>query len=136
MSNDRRLRAYVRFDGSGRVIPGSMVLRKQKPKVGIWQEIVSYQCCDDVTINFVLASPGLTNATLTLSCNGTVIGAPMETGVTTVTDGDVLTALNTAFSAFGVFTNPSATNFSLTLSREQKTALCPQGTLSFSVAAA
>lgn len=136
MANNRNLRAFVRFDGSGRVIPGSVVLRKQKPKVGRWQEIVSYECCDDVTISFVLADPALTNATLSLFCNGTIIGSPMETGVDTTDDGEVLAALNGAFSAFGTFTNPSATNFNLTLSREQQKALCNQGTLSFSVASA
>ena len=136
MAHNRNLRAFVRYDGSGRVIPSSMVLRKHKPKVGIWTEIATYQCCDDVTISFVLADPALTNATLTLQCNGTTIGSPMETGVDTTLDADVLAALNGAFSAFGTFANPSATNFTLTLSREQKNALCPQGVLTFSVASA
>ena len=133
---DRRLRAFVRFDGSGRVIPSSVVLRKSKPRVGRWQEIVGYECCEDVTVSFVLADPNLTNATLTLTCNGTTIASPMETGVDTTSDAEVLTALNTAFSAFGTFANPSATNFTLTVSQEQKRALCPQGTLGFSVASA
>lgn len=39
-SNKRDLKAYVRFDGSGRVVPGSLVLRRKMPKVGKWQEIV------------------------------------------------------------------------------------------------
>ena len=136
MALDRSLRAYVRFDGSGRVVPASLILRKKKPKVGIWQEIVGYQCCDSVTISFILVDPVLTNTTLSLYCSGIIIGAPMETGVNIITDSDVLEALNTAFSAFGVFINPSATIFNLTLSREQKNALCPQGILSFSVASA
>lgn len=49
MANDRRLRAFVRYDGSGRVVPGSMVLRKKKPRVGRWNEITTYECCNDVT---------------------------------------------------------------------------------------
>lgn len=49
MATDRKLRAFVRYDGSGRVIPGSLVLRKRKPKVGRWQEITTYECCDEVT---------------------------------------------------------------------------------------
>jgi hypothetical protein len=49
MTLDRRLRAFVRYDGSGRVIPGSMVLRKNKPKVGRWQEITTYECCNPTT---------------------------------------------------------------------------------------
>ena len=46
MSTKRNLRAFVRFDGSGRVVAGSLILRKQKPKVGRWQEIKATECCD------------------------------------------------------------------------------------------
>ena len=42
----KTLRAFVRKDGSGRVIPGSTVLRKNMPKVGNWTEIRGYECCD------------------------------------------------------------------------------------------
>ena len=47
MANQRDLKAFVRYDGSGRVVAGSLVLRKKKPKVGRWQEILTYECCDD-----------------------------------------------------------------------------------------
>jgi hypothetical protein len=50
MANSKKdLRAYVRFDGSGRVVAGSLVLRRKKPKVGKWMEIQTYECCDDTT---------------------------------------------------------------------------------------
>ena len=45
-TNKRDLKAYVRFDGNQRVIPGSLVLRRNKPKVGNWKEIQTYECCD------------------------------------------------------------------------------------------
>jgi hypothetical protein len=48
-SNKKDLRAYVRFDGSGRVVAGSLVLRRKKPKVGKWMEIQTYECCDEQT---------------------------------------------------------------------------------------
>jgi len=48
-SNKQDLRAYVRIDGSGRVIAGSLVLRRKKPKVGKWLEIQTYECCDGTT---------------------------------------------------------------------------------------
>jgi hypothetical protein len=32
--NNQRLKAFVRFDGSGRIVAGSLILRKKKPKVG------------------------------------------------------------------------------------------------------
>lgn len=47
-TNKRDLKAYVRFDGSGRIVPGSLILRRSKPKVGKWQEIVAYECCNYV----------------------------------------------------------------------------------------
>ena len=47
--NKRDLKAYSRFDGTGRVVPGSTVLRRNKPKVGKWQEIIAYQCCNLTT---------------------------------------------------------------------------------------
>jgi len=47
--NRRDLKAYVRFDGSGRVIASSLVLREKMPKVGKWQEVAAYECCNTTT---------------------------------------------------------------------------------------
>lgn len=44
--NKRDLKAYSRFDGTGRIVPGSTVLRRNKPKVGNWVEVQAYECCD------------------------------------------------------------------------------------------
>jgi hypothetical protein len=44
--NNRPLKAYARFDGTGRIVPGSLVLRKNKPKVGTWTEVTAYECCN------------------------------------------------------------------------------------------
>ena len=44
--NQRPLRAFVRYDGSGRIVAGSLILRKNKPKVGKWREILAYECCN------------------------------------------------------------------------------------------
>lgn len=48
--NKRDLKAYVRFDGSGRIVPGSLILRRKKPKVGKWVEIPAYECCNPTTL--------------------------------------------------------------------------------------
>jgi hypothetical protein len=45
----RPLKAYVRFDGSGRIVPSSLILRRKKPKVGKWIEIPAYECCNETT---------------------------------------------------------------------------------------
>ena len=47
MANNRKfLRAFARYDGSGRIVPGSIVLRQKMPKIGKWTEIRAYECCD------------------------------------------------------------------------------------------
>ena len=45
-SNRKDLKSYVRYDGSGRIIPGSNILQRKKPKVGNWKETQAYECCD------------------------------------------------------------------------------------------
>jgi hypothetical protein len=45
-SNKKDLKAYVRYDGTGRVIPGSLILNRFKPEVGNWTEIDSSLCCN------------------------------------------------------------------------------------------
>lgn len=46
MSTSNKLKAFVRFDGSGRVVPSSLILARFKPKVGNYREINSSECCD------------------------------------------------------------------------------------------
>ena len=55
-SNKRDLKAYVRFDGSGRVVPGSLILRRKMPKVGKWQEIVGYEQFNPTTTTTTTAA--------------------------------------------------------------------------------
>ena len=45
-SNKKDLKAYVRYDGTGRAIAGSLILQRFKPKDGNWQEVQAYECCD------------------------------------------------------------------------------------------
>ena len=63
--NSRPLKAYVRFDGSGRIVAGSLILRKNKPKVGKWKEIPAYECCNVVptTTTTSTAAPTTTTST-------------------------------------------------------------------------
>ena len=60
--NKRDLKAYVRYDGSGRVISGSLILRKKMPKVGKWQEVPAYECCNTTTTT-TTATPTTTTTT-------------------------------------------------------------------------
>lgn len=76
-NNKRDLQAYVRIDGSGRVVAGSLVLRKKKPKVGKWHEIQTYECCNETTTTTTTAAPTTTTTT-------TVVEEPTTTTTTTV----------------------------------------------------
>jgi len=68
MANQRNLKAFVRYDGSGRVVAGSLILRKQKPKVGNWQEIQAYECCNfTTTTTTTTATPTTTTTTTTVA---------------------------------------------------------------------
>jgi hypothetical protein len=71
MSKSKKdLRAFVRLDGSGRVVSGSLILRKKKPKVGKWFEIQTYECCDPLDI--VNTTSTTTTATPTTTTTTTV----------------------------------------------------------------
>jgi hypothetical protein len=61
--NNKRLKAYVRFDGSGRVVPSSLILQRNKPKVGNWQEIDAYECCNYTTTTTTSTTPTTTTTT-------------------------------------------------------------------------
>lgn len=73
--NQRDLKAYVRIDGSGRVVAGSLVLRRKKPKVGKWMEIQTYECCNPTTTSTTTVAPTTTSTTTV---------APTTTSTTTI----------------------------------------------------
>ena len=47
-NNNNKLKAFVRFDGSGRIIPSSLIVQAFKPKVGNYKEIDAKECCNYV----------------------------------------------------------------------------------------
>lgn len=57
MSNRKDLKAFVRYDGSGRVIPGSLILQRSKPKVGDWKQIDANECCNPTTTSTTTTTP-------------------------------------------------------------------------------
>ena len=61
--NSRPLKAFARFDGSGRIVAGSLILRKNKPKVGKWKEIQAYECCFTTTTTTTQAPTTTTTTT-------------------------------------------------------------------------
>jgi hypothetical protein len=67
MSKRKDLKAFVRYDGTGRVIPGSLILQRSKPKVGDWKEIEAYECCNPTTSTTTTVAPTTTSTTTTES---------------------------------------------------------------------
>jgi len=63
--DNRPLKAYVRFDGTGRIVPSSLILRRKMPKVGKWVEIPAYQCCNPTTTTTTSSSTSTTTTTTT-----------------------------------------------------------------------
>ena len=63
--NRKDLKAYVRYDGSGRVVAGSLILRRQKPKVGNWKEVPAYECCAPTTTTTTSTSSTSSTTTTT-----------------------------------------------------------------------
>jgi len=45
-NNNGKLKAFVRFDGTGRIVPSSLIVQAFKPAVGNWQEIDANECCN------------------------------------------------------------------------------------------
>lgn len=63
MATNNKLKAYVRYDGTGRVIAGSLILQRFKPKVGNWQEIDANECCNPTTTTTTSSAPTTTTTT-------------------------------------------------------------------------
>ena len=79
ITNARPLKAYVRFDGTGRIVPSSLILRRKMPKVGKWVEIPAYECCNYIpptTTTTSTSSTTTTTSTSTSTTTTTTTAAP------------------------------------------------------------
>lgn len=58
-STNSKLKAFVRYDRNGRIVPGSLIVQSFKPKVGgKWKEIPYNICCAPSEGNFLLQENG------------------------------------------------------------------------------
>ena len=82
MANSKKdLKAFVRIDGTGRVVAGTLVLRRTKPKVGKWKEISAWECCapgNCVNLTLIVA----TTSTMTIGCQSTSLSQIAGTNMT------------------------------------------------------
>lgn len=137
MANQRNLKAFVRFDGSGRIVAGSLILRKNKPRVGRWYEIPAYQCCNDVPtiltvdVNLPMNYPGVT-----MYCDESQVDYQyIEDSTSLTTTTALVNSLNTAESTrqLGTYAVIDSNTIQLTVPLSVKNRLCPDGTLAFTV---
>ena len=134
-SNKRLLKAYARFDGSGRIVPSSTILRKSKPKVGNWTEVQTYECCNEVSSYDLFAIPPLpiTWPDVIFFCNeeGLPIGSGFPGTYTTLEElADAFNAeLGSMYGVFSVYND----GIKLTVSAEFKNTHCPNGVLTYGI---
>jgi hypothetical protein len=109
-NNQKKLKAFVRYDGSGRVVASSLILRKNKPRVGRWFEIPEYLCCN--------GAPSSTTTTTTNGGGGVTPTAFIKSyflntfnACNSTTDGSLLfySASTTIQAGITVFTDASLT---------------------------
>ena len=110
--NSRPLKAYVRFDGSGRIVAGSLILRKNKPKVGKWKEIPAYECCNPTTTTTTTAAPTTTTSTTVAPTTTTTTTAAPTTTTTTSFPGYYTWLMGKNIDAASACTEPTAPIYS------------------------
>jgi len=133
MAIQRNLKAFVRYDCSGRVVAGSLILIKQKPKVGNWQEIQGYECCNGATLTTTVATT-ITNFQVRLFCGGSLTET-LISGQNSASVADLVTKLNATYSLLGVFSTTGGTNLTLVMTGSQVQAICPNSAPTFTVTA-
>ena len=145
MALNRNLQAWSRVDGHGRIVPGSTVLRLNKPKIGTWELNKTYQCCNTITLTYIVPNPTINSIDFILQCGTTPVFVNY-TGQSSSVAQDVIDVLNNyvvgQFPAFGVFSTPDNTATSnvvvnLTMSTDLANIFCSyKNGLSFIVVSA
>ena len=61
---DKRInKAYVRYDKTGRIIPGGPRMNRFLPKSGGWKEVNAYLCCNTTTSTSTTTTSSSTTVT-------------------------------------------------------------------------
>ena len=134
-SNKRLLKAYARFDGSGRVVPSSTILRKNMPKVGKWKEVQEYLCCNGVELFYTPASYPIVTPHVNVFCSGINV-VDEAAGTYTANDiNELVVILNNEplIASVGYYVAQSNGSVKLTIPQSIADSLCPTGTLSFTI---
>lgn len=136
MSVVTKFKAWVRYTPSGVIIPGSVILRKKAPLMGIWREIVQNVCCDS---KLITATPGGfgNTTTVVVSCErgNSMTLVLTTTGVLTL--AELVVSLNSVASYLGDWSiNSNGTAIDLKLKDTIADAFCSVGVLGLTVTGA
>lgn len=128
---NNRIKSYSRVDASGRIIPGSTVLRLKKPVTGNWVENTTYQCCfPSITIVSTPDDVYVSDIILSILCDDVEVLAISSSGTSTTVD-EMVDSLNVNYGYLGTFST-DGTEITLLLKLEIAESLC-DGTLSMAV---
>lgn len=90
MANQSKLKAWVRYDGTGRVVTAGPIFQANKPKVGNWRQINADLCCNP--------SGSTTTTTTTSAITPTAFTVRIAGGIEEAC-GDVYGMITTLYSA-------------------------------------
>lgn len=115
MANQSKLKAWVRYDGTGRVISGGPIFQVNKPKVGNWKQIDANLCCNNGSTTTTTTTGGGGGTPTAFikgyflntfnACNSTVDGnllfysssSTLQAGITVFTDAALTTPVTSGF---------------------------------------
>jgi hypothetical protein len=136
MFNQKKtLKGWVRFDGNNNAVAGSLIFRKNKPKVGNWKEYTDVNlCCSAYTLlsNVVPGTPPDTLCVVgfAIYCDGfSVLSATSTLNLVDVSAQAIADGLNAQFSFLGTWVVVSTSEVGLQFKQTIADSLCPNGVL-------
>jgi hypothetical protein len=137
MANQSKLKAFVRVDGTGKVVTGGPILQAKKPTVGNWREINRNECCNPSPTLLTDTIPGeypLTYVSIRIFC-GESTADTAYTSLTAADMSELIILLNTdeGTRAFGTYSAIDEVTVQLSVPLSVKNNLCPDGVLAFNI---
>lgn len=132
MPQNNKLKAFTRLDSSGRIVPGSTVLRTKMPVTGRWISMEAYACCfPSITIESTPGDVSVDDIVLSILCDDVEV-LNIVSGSTSTTIDEMVAALNTNFGYLGTFST-DGTSITLLLKLDIAQSLCPDGDLTMDI---
>ena len=137
-NNNNKLKAFVRFDGSGRIIPSSLIVQAFKPKVGNYVEIDAKECCNPVSqliLYFTPESYPIVNPSINLFCDSVFVDNASANGFTATDLTSLIEILQGegGIAAFGEYSAQLDGSVQFIPNAETISSYCPTGSLTFTI---